>query len=246
MIVDKHLRFRTATRTVAGEGNVLARSKLLGKSRPRRAGKSKPIRSLHFRYTLQAFGGLTVLVAVAFGIVHVRQVQSVEAGMVAQARSTARSLLAPAIDLLSRPEPMSIEQTMLNQSIRSVLKANPACATARVIDASGRVWASNRFEEIFTDHHVPLVAGGASGAVAAKVVSKDGLRLVLEPVIDSAATETGAPARLLGWIELGLSERAIGDRVIQERGELATIALFTLLLVLVIANVFIKIFRVRF
>jgi len=112
------VRYRGGT-----DGNTLTMSKRLG--RRRRKGKGARPRSLRFLYTLQAFGAMTFLVAVAFTVIHARQMQALRLETISHARSVAQGLALPAADLLSRPEPMSIEQTLLNQAIRAALKANP-------------------------------------------------------------------------------------------------------------------------
>ena len=57
------VRYRGAT-----DGNILTMSKRLGRRR-RRTGKGARPRSLRFAYTLQAFGAMTFLVAVAFAVI---------------------------------------------------------------------------------------------------------------------------------------------------------------------------------
>ena len=87
-------------------------------------------RSLRFQYTLQTFGALALLVTLAFTLVHLRQARSVVDEMLAQARSGAKTLSGPSHDVLARPEPMSPDQTMLNQSIYATMKAHPEYALA--------------------------------------------------------------------------------------------------------------------
>ncbi|HEY7728896.1 MAG TPA: SpoIIE family protein phosphatase, partial [Candidatus Eisenbacteria bacterium] len=218
------------------EGNVLTMSKRLDRrSRPR--GKTGTTRTLRFQYTMQAFAALTVLVGAAFAILLLRQTRSVEDAVVAQARNAARTLVAPAIDLLVRPEPMSIEQTLLNQSIRTVLQGNPEFASVRVLDVAGRVWASNRFEELFTERHGD--APGASRRAAAGGAER--ARVVLEPVTGPAASGGGPPAPL-GRVEIVVRPGAIRDRLFEARLELSSIALGTLLLGFILATILIRIF----
>jgi len=190
------------------EGNVLSMSKRLGRRRRRVGGRGAKPRSLRVTYTLQAFGAMTFLVAVAFTGIHARQIQSVREETQSRARSVARSLALPASGLLARPEPMSIEQTLLNQSIRAALKANPEYVSIRVLDTTGRVWGSDRFEELFT--------------------TQRGLRgTVTEPV---RAGATGTPGAILGYVVLSVSEQAVEGRILAARAELAGIALLTLFL----------------
>ena len=190
------------------EGNVLSMSKRLGRRRRRVGGRGAKPRSLRVTYTLQAFGAMTFLVAVAFTGIHARQIQSVREETQSRARSVARSLALPASGLLSRPEPMSIEQTLLNQSIRAAVKANPEYVSVRVLDTTGRVWGSDRFEELFTTQH------GLRGTVT-------------EPV---RAGATGTPGAILGYVVLSVSEQAVEGRILAARAELAGIALLTLFL----------------
>ena len=85
------------------DGNTLTMSKRLDRrGRRKRKGKDKPRRSLRFAYTLQAFGALTLLVAVAFGLIHVRQTGTLTEESVEQARSGARTLSAPALGMAIR------------------------------------------------------------------------------------------------------------------------------------------------
>ncbi len=223
------------------DGNVLTMSKRLTRRR-RRRGKEPKRRSLRFAYTLQAFGALTFLVAVAFGAIHMRQIENIRQEATAHARSVARGLVSPALDLLSRPEPMSIEQTLLNQSIRAALKANPGYVSARVVDASGRVWASNRFEELFTtERGGPKTRAPDSEGRRPPPISSagGGVRTILEPVLPTAG---GTDTRVLGWVQIGISEQAIEGRIGAARAELAGIALVTLLLGCMLSAVLIGIF----
>ena len=212
------------------DGNVLTMSKHFGRQR-RRKGKGARPRSPRFAYTLQAFAAMTFLVVGAFLVIHARQTQSLRQEVVAQARSVARSLAQPAADLLSRPEPMSIEQTLLNQSIRAALKANPEYVSARVLDTAGRIWGSNRFEELFTTERAgphPSSGAGLGGRWAPPDYAvSDGVGTVVEPV--RAGTTGKAISTILGYVEVGISERAIGARIGAARAELAGIALLTLL-----------------
>ncbi len=220
------------------DANVLTMSKRLRRGGGSRRGKGPKRRSLRFTYTIQAFGALTLLVAVAFGAIHARRNESVREDVVGRARSVARSLQTPALGLLARPEPMSIGQTLLNQSIRAAMKANPEYAAARVMDVSGRVWGSSSFEELFTDRAVPK-PGTTFRSPAVPPVS-DGVRTVLEPVQVGAGED--APPRALGWVEIGVREAAIEARVRTARAELATIALVTLMLGCLISVILIGLF----
>jgi hypothetical protein len=217
-------------------------SKRLGRRR-RRAGKGARPRSLRFAYTLKAFGAMTFLIAAAFTFIHVRQMQSVREEVLTHARSVAQGLAMPASDLLSRPEPMSIEQTLLNQSIRAALKSNPEYVMARVLDTTGRVWGSNRFEELFTTERSGLRHGSGAGlgglwAPPAYTVS-GGVGTIVEPVL---AGTIGKPRVVLGYVQIGISEHAIESRIGAARAELAGIALLTLFLGCVLSVILIGIF----
>jgi serine phosphatase RsbU (regulator of sigma subunit)/anti-sigma regulatory factor (Ser/Thr protein kinase)/transposase len=220
------VRYRAGT-----DGNVLTMSKRLGRRSRRRAGNGVRPRSLRFAYTLKAFGAMTLLIVVAFTFIHVRQMQSVREEVLAHARSVARGLALPASDVLSRPEPMSIEQTLLNQSIRAALKSNPEYAMARVLDTTGRVWGSNRFEELFTTERSGLRHGSGAGlgglwSPPAYTVS-GGVGTIVEPVL---AGTIGKPRVVLGYVQIGISEHSIDSRIGAARAELAGIALLTLFL----------------
>ncbi len=217
------------------DGNVLLMSKLLNKRRARKPKVGdKPRRSLRFQYTLQSFAALAVLVTIAFTVVHMRQAGTLEEEMVTQARSGAKSLSAPALGILLRPEPMSIEQTLLNQSIRAMLKAHPEFRTVRVLDAAGRVWGSGRFQELFTRQSVPK----------AGVIRDGDARTLYEPVLQPEGKAHPGRTRPVGWIEVAVREAAIAERVQRARVELASIALFTLvagcLLTALLIGVFVK------
>jgi serine phosphatase RsbU (regulator of sigma subunit)/anti-sigma regulatory factor (Ser/Thr protein kinase)/transposase len=220
----------------AGDGNVLTMTKRLGRSQRRRKGKGKARRSLRFQYTIQAFGAITLLVAAAFSAIHWRQTRIIEREEMTQARSTAASLGTAAVDVLAAREPMSVEQTLLGQSIRALLKAHPEFASARVLDARGRIWASDKFEELFTVRSLPKEAhavatgpGGRPAAPAPVIEPTDGeKREIYQPVLDPA--DRGRIPHALGWVEIAVRESAIAERVSGARFELATIALFTLLL----------------
>ena len=231
------VRYRAGT-----DGNILTMSKRLGRRR-RRAGKGARPRSLRFAYTLKAFGAMTFLIAAAFTFIHVRQMQSVRGEVLSHARSVAQGLAMPASDVLSRPEPMSIEQTLLNQSIRAALKSNPEYVMARVLDTTGRVWGSNRFEELFTTERSGLKHGSGAGlgglwSPPAYTVS-GGVGTIVEPVL---AGTVGKPRVVLGYVQIGISEHAIESRIGAARAELAGIALLTLFLGCVLSVILIGIF----
>src|SRR6185503_632960 len=138
-------------------------------------------------------------------------------------RSVARGLALPAADVLARPEPMSIEQTLLNQSIRTALKANPEYVSARVLDTGGRVWGSNRFEELFTTERLGLRHSSGAGlgnqwSPPAYNVS-NGVGTIVEPV--RAGTSGKALGTVIGYVTIGVSERAIGARINAAGAELA-------------------------
>src|SRR5258705_4948822 len=103
------------------DGNVLTMTKRLGKHR-RRRGKGVTPRSPRFAYTLQAFGAMSFLVAVAVTAIHMRQIQAMREETISHAPRVARRVALPAADLPSRPEPMSIPQTHLHPSIRAALQ----------------------------------------------------------------------------------------------------------------------------
>ena len=210
------------------DGNTLIMAKRLD-GRLSRKRKDRPTRSLRFQHTLQTFAVLTFLVVVAFFLVHQRQTGAVADEMLAQARSAARSLSAPALGILARPEPMSIEQTLLNQSIRAMLKAHREYRTVRVLDAQGRVWGSDQFEELFTRRNVPK----------AGVIRDGDARSLYEPVLHLDGTKHPIA---IGWIEVSIRESAFAERMQRVRVELASIALITLLVGCVLSAILIGIF----
>ncbi len=230
------------------DGNVLTMSKHLNRARRRRRGK-EPRRTLRFAYTVQAFGAITILVAVAFGAIHLRQRHGLELEVLDQAKDAAASLAGSGLDVLTRHEPMSVEQTLLNQSIRALLKSHPEYAAARVVDANGRVWGSDRFEELFTSRTLPPGAravtagtgpGGKPGPPATVVEPRNGQSRELSyPIV---VPSPNATARAIGWVQIVVRESAIGERIVASGIELATIALFTLLLGCVLSAILIAIF----
>ncbi|MGE5178287.1 MAG: SpoIIE family protein phosphatase [Bacteroidota bacterium] len=214
------------------DGNSMIMSKRLDRRARKGKAGERPRRSLRFLYTMQTFGALTILVALGFGLVHLRQMRAVEEEMVGQARSGARSLSAPAEDALARPEPMSPEQTRLNESIRAMLNAHPEYRSVRVLDASGRVWGSNQLQELFTRRTVPK-----SGVI------RDGdSRTLYEPVLENEASGGAVRSAPVGWIEVALRESAIAEQAQRARFELATIALLTLLAGCVVSALLIGVF----
>ena len=229
------------------DGNVLTMSKRLGRSRKRR-GKEPPRRTLRFTYTVQAFGAITLVVVAAFGAIHLRQIRGLEDEVLGQARAAASTIAGSGLDVLTRREPMSVEQTFLNQAIRTLLRSRPEYAAARVIDASGRVWGSDRFEELFTTRTLPEGAqvvtpgagpGGKPGPPVSMVEPANGkTREVFYPILEP----TSKAPRALGWVQIVVRESAIAERITGARFELATIALFTLLLGYVLSAILITIF----
>jgi serine phosphatase RsbU (regulator of sigma subunit)/anti-sigma regulatory factor (Ser/Thr protein kinase)/transposase len=226
------------------DGNVLTMVKRLGRNTRRRRGKGATRRSLRFTYTVQAFGAITFLVVAAFTVIHMRQRDALEREVLLQARSAAAGVGATAVETLTRREPMSMEQTLLNQSIRALLRAHPEYASARVLDPGGRIWGSDRFQELFTVRTLPAFTRPAPGPGAvtpsAAFGPTDGKRRELHhPILDPALR--GAPS-VLGWVELTVRESAIAGRVQTAMVELATIALFTLVFGCVLSATLIAIF----
>ena len=231
------------------DGNVLTMVKRLGRNSRQRLGKGKSRRSLRFTYTVQAFGAITFLVAVAFTVIHMRQRDTLEREVLLQARSTAASVGATSVETLTRREPMSMEQTLLNQSIRALLRAHPEYASVRVLDPAGRIWGSDQFQELFTVRSLPSFArpqmtnpdGPQAGPGVTYVFGPtDGKRRELHhPILDPASR--GVP-RLLGWVELTVRESTITGRVQSAMMELATIALFTLVLGCALSAILIAVF----
>jgi len=223
--------------TGGGGANTLTMSKRLDRA-PRRRKKGAPSRrSLRFMYTVRAFGALTFLVAVGFGLIHMGQMRTVEAEVVAQARNGARTLAAPALAVLARPEPMSIDQTLLNQSVVAMRKAHDEYDALRVLDASGRVWGSDHFEELFTRRSPPTLVSEAGR------MTTDGKRRILYEAVRLPGASLGkAPIRPIGWVEVTLRESAIGERIVHARTDLAIIALFTLVLGFAASTLLIQIF----
>jgi serine phosphatase RsbU (regulator of sigma subunit)/anti-sigma regulatory factor (Ser/Thr protein kinase)/transposase len=231
------------------DGNVLTMVKRLGRNTRRRHGKGQPRHSLRFTYTVQAFGAITFLVALAFTVIHMRQRDALVREVQLQARSTAASVGATSVETLTRLEPMSMEQTLLNQSIRSLLRAHPEYASVRVLDPAGRIWGSDQFQELFTVRTLPPFArppkeeARGSHAVPAPTDAfgpTDGKRRELHhPILDPAARSA---SHLLGWVELTVRETAITGRIQSAMIELATIALFTLVLGCALSAVLIAIF----
>ncbi|MGE5175544.1 MAG: SpoIIE family protein phosphatase [Hyphomicrobiales bacterium] len=215
------------------DGNTLTMVRHLDtRRRRRRKGKDRPRRSLRFVYTLEAFGALTLLVAIAFGLIYYRQSRGFVDEMTGQARSAARTLVDPARAVLDRPEPMSMDQTLLNQSIRAMLTAHPEYRSLRVLDGVGRVWGSNKFEELFTRRGVPKTG----------VIRDGNSRTVYEPI----RAEEGAGATMhlapIGWIEIAWNESAVTERAQRAATELGTIALLTLLVGCILSAVLISVF----
>jgi serine phosphatase RsbU (regulator of sigma subunit)/anti-sigma regulatory factor (Ser/Thr protein kinase)/transposase len=226
------------------DGNVLTMVKRLGRNTRRRSGKGASRRSLRFTYTVQAFGAITFLVVAAFTVIHMRQRDALEREVLLQARSAAASVGATAVETLTRREPMSMEQTLLNQSIRALLRAHPEYASARVLDPGGRIWGSDRFQELFTVRSLPALTRpapgpGAVGPSAAFGPTDGKRRELLHPILDPSLR--GAPS-VLGWVELTVRESAIAGRVQTAMMELATIALFTLVFGCVLSATLIAIF----
>ena len=220
-----------------GGANTLTMSKRLDRA-PRRRKKGTPSkRSLRFTYTVRAFGALTFLVAVGFGLIHMQQMRTVEQEVVAQAQSGGRTLAAPALAALARPEAMSIDQTLLNQSVVALRKAHDEYESLRVLDAKGRVWGSDRFEELFTRRSLPAL-GPDGGATPSDGKS----RVLYEPVRPPGAAARSAPIQPIGWVEITLRESAIGSRIARARTDLAVIALFTLMLGFAASTLLIQIF----
>jgi len=108
-------------------------------------------RSLRMRFTLRASFGLTLLVVLALGIIHLRQRETIFAQELSRIEAVARDTAVEAQSVLNSGDPYSLGRTLLQQSVLELAHSDSTIAYARVVhDRDGRIWVDTRMDRLFT------------------------------------------------------------------------------------------------
>jgi len=111
-------------------------------------------RSLRVRFTLRASLGLTLLVVLALGVIHVRQRRTIFDHELARVEAVARDTAVEAQSVLSSGDPYSLGRTLLQQSVVELARNDSTIAYVRVVhDSDGMIWVDTRMEKLFTSWH---------------------------------------------------------------------------------------------
>ncbi|MCX5800743.1 MAG: SpoIIE family protein phosphatase [Candidatus Eisenbacteria bacterium] len=213
---------------VTPSGNVLTmRKDLLGKrKRPPLAWK-RPIwhKSLRFKFSLYASAILFAIVASAFFYFVVRQDRTITIEVIARSKAISAGIARQSTELLLSKEPLSVEQTLLNETIVRTLKENPQIAGIMVVDREGNIWASDKPAQVFASYEAILSESQAQDkGYRAKLIS------LSTPI---AVQAPGSAAAELGRVYLDIRRDALNQYMARARGAL----LGTALLVLALGNV---------
>jgi serine phosphatase RsbU (regulator of sigma subunit)/anti-sigma regulatory factor (Ser/Thr protein kinase)/transposase len=216
------------TYDVNPSGNVLTmRKNLLGKRKRLPLAWKKPIwhRSLRFKFSLYASGILLAIVGAAFAFSIVRHERMITREVVATGEAVSRTIASQSGELLLSRVGMSVEQTLLNETIAQTLRENPEIASVVVADSEGNVWASGEPSQLFKSYDETLRQAQADAAERRR-----NLISITSPVL---IHKPGKQAKELGRVHVDVRREFIWSRI--ERARATSVG--TALLVLALGNV---------
>ena len=210
---------------VTASGNVLTmRKNLLGRRKRLPLAWKRPIwhRSLRFKFSLYASGVLSVIVAAAFAFSIVRHERTITRSVVAGAEAVSNTVASQSGEVLLSRVTLSVEQTLLNETIAQALRENPEIASVVVVDSDGNVWASDRPSQLFKSYDETLrqVSGGARER-------RRHFISLSSPVMIHAP---GKPAKELGRVYVDVKRDFIRTRIQKARATSVGTALLVLAL----------------
>ena len=213
---------------VTASGNVLTmRKNLLGKRKRLPLAWKKPIwhRSLRFKFSLYASGVLVVIVAAAFSFSIVRHERTITREVVAGAEAVSHTVASQSSEVLLSRVALSVEQTLLNETVAQAIKENPEIASVVVVDSDGNVWASDKPSQLFKPYEETLRQAPESAAERRRSFISLSSRVLIQ--------SPGKPAKELGRVHVDVRRELIRDRI--ERARATSVG--TALLVLALGSV---------
>jgi serine phosphatase RsbU (regulator of sigma subunit)/anti-sigma regulatory factor (Ser/Thr protein kinase)/transposase len=208
---------------VTKSGNVLTmRKNLLGKRKRLPMAWKTTIwhRSLRFKFSLYASGILLAILTAAFSYFGVRQDRSITDNLMERAKAVAEAIARQSTEPLLSRVALSVEQTLLNESIAQSLRENPYIASIVVVDVEGDVWASGDPSQLFSSYE-SVVSG-----TRADSRSPGGLVPLSSPVVIHIP---GSPNTELGTVHVQVKRDSIRFYVERARRALLVIALLVFL-----------------
>jgi len=210
---------------VTPSGNVLTmRKDLLGKRKRLPLAWKKPIwhKSLRFKFSLYASMILLAIVASAFSYFVVRQDKAVTREVVARSRAISEAIAGQSTELLISREALSVEQTLLNETIARTLKENPQIANIMVVDGEGTIWASDTPSQVFASYKAVVPGSRAQDKkLRQKLIS------ITTPVVVHAP---GSTVNDVGKVYVEIRRDVIHEYIARARGALVGTAFLVLLL----------------
>ncbi|MCI0452425.1 MAG: anti-sigma factor antagonist [Candidatus Latescibacteria bacterium] len=207
-----------------------------------------PLRgTLRFKFMVRASGGLAALMLVAWGFIMIRQTSDIDGQRATQwleKRRLAESIASRSVSTLIDPSEFSIDQTNLTSELAKLVGAGDEIAYARVVDATGNVRASGRFEDVFQPDPGPR----------GEVISEDGRVTWSRHDTDRGevrdiAVRVGVPGAdgqsfVVGVIHLGVFKDAVEGAIDDTRlsTTLTLLAIFAvgILLIMGLVQVFVR------
>lgn len=203
--------------------------------------------TLRFKFMVRATGGLTVLMAVLWVFIMIRQSSDIESQRTTQwmeKKRLAENIASRSVSTLLDPSEFSIDQTNLTSELAQLVGTGEEIAYARVVDATGQVRASGRIDEVFQPYPDP---GG-------DVISDDGRvvwsrhdrngREVRDIAVKVAVSGTDGQRFEVGTMHLGVYkgavESAIEDTRLSTSFLLMAIYAAGLALVVALVQVFVR------
>ncbi len=142
---------------VTSSGNVLTMKKNLSgkRKRPPLAWK-KTIwhKSLRFKFSLYASVILFAIVAGGVSLFVVRHERTITRETIARGQAVAETIANQSSELLLSRVALSVEQTLLNETIAKTINESPEIASIVVADVEGNVWASNTPSQLFKPYGI--------------------------------------------------------------------------------------------
>jgi len=212
---------------VTSSGNTLTMKKdLSGKRKRVPLAWRRPIwhKSLRFKFSLYASAILLGIVASAFIYFVVRQDSTITREVIARSQAITDAIANQSMELLLSREALSVEQTLLNETIVRTMKENPHIASVVVTDKDGTIWASDRSSQVFSSYK--LVA-------EAQKRDRDYKKWFISLSASVVVRGTGTAASDLGKVRVDVKKDAIHQYIAKARGAL----LLSALLVLTLGNI---------
>lgn len=172
--------------------------------------------TLRFKFMVRATGGLTVLMAVLWAVIMIRQSSDIESQRTTQwmeKRRLAENIASRSVSTLLDPGEFSIDQTNLTSELAKLVGAGNEIAYARAVGANGIIRASGRIDEVFQPY--PEADGEILSDEGKVVWSRQdhGGREVRDIAVKVAVSGTDGEQFNVGTVHLGIYKSAVEGAV---------------------------------